>query len=155
TSRLAGGLVVGMSPLGPESRQAFLRARAQGHSLTLTDDVLTWLADHAAGSVRQLEGVLVRLAGFLQVGQAVTLEVVRVLFAPEADADRPTVEKIARRVGNFFEVELTQLCSDSRSRNTVLPRQVSMYLARRLTSLSLEQIGAFFGGRDHSTVLHA
>src|SRR5437763_712685 len=68
---------------------------------------------------------------------------------------RPTVERIASQVGGYFRVEPRQLQSRRRFRNVLLPRQVGMYLARQLTALSLDQIGAFFGGRDHSTVLHA
>ena len=65
------------------------------------------------------------------------------------------MERIAQRVGRYFQVEPRQLQSRARSRNALLPRQVGMYLARQLTELSLQQIGAYFGGRDHSTVLHA
>jgi chromosomal replication initiator protein len=65
------------------------------------------------------------------------------------------VERIARRVGDYFRVAPNQLQTRRRSRDALLPRQVSMYLARRLTDLSLQQVGAYFGGRDHSTVLHA
>jgi chromosomal replication initiator protein len=75
---------------------------------------------------------------------------------PEHDAScRPTVEGIARRVGGAFRVDLRLLRSERRGRSVVFPRQVGMYLARQLTGLSLDQIGAYFGGRDHSTVLHA
>jgi chromosomal replication initiator protein len=65
------------------------------------------------------------------------------------------VERIAQRVGRYFQVEPRQLQARSRARHTLLPRQIGMYLARQLTELSLHQIGAYFGGRDHSTVLHA
>ena len=71
------------------------------------------------------------------------------------DAVRPSVERIIERVGRYFHVEPRQLCSRRRGRNALLPRQIGMYLTRMLTPLSLEQIGAHFGGRDHSTVLHA
>ena len=76
-------------------------------------------------------------------------------FRTDADARRATVERIAQRVGRYFRVEARRLQGRDRSRQALLPRQVGMYLARRLTDLSLEQIGAYFGGRDHSTVLHA
>src|SRR5262249_19845690 len=76
-------------------------------------------------------------------------------FQTEAQVHRPTVERIAKCVGDYFRVETRQLQSRDRSRDTLLPRQIGMYLARQLTGLSLEQIGQYFGGRDHSTVLHA
>ena len=72
-----------------------------------------------------------------------------------AEPPRPSVEHIARHVGGYFRVELRQLRSERRGRHILWPRQVGMYLARRLTGLSLAQIGDYFGGRDHSTVLHA
>ena len=76
-------------------------------------------------------------------------------FREEADLSRPSVERIAQRVGRQFQIDLRLLRSERRGRGVVLPRQVGMYLARQLTGLSLGQIGAYFGGRDHSTVLHA
>src|SRR5262249_50059018 len=76
-------------------------------------------------------------------------------FRAEAESGRPTVERITQWVGRYFQVEPRQLQSRSRLRTALVPRQVSMYLARQLTDLSLEQIGAYFGGRDHTTVLHA
>jgi chromosomal replication initiator protein len=88
-------------------------------------------------------------------GQAPDLAAVAETFRDDADAARPSVERIIERVGRYFRVEPGQLCSRQRGRNALLPRQVGMYLARALTPLSLGQIGAHFGGRDHSTVLHA
>ena len=76
-------------------------------------------------------------------------------FRDQAAANEPTVERIALQVSGYFQLDPNLLQSRSRFRNILLPRQVSMYLARQLTPLSLEQIGAFFGGRDHTTVLHA
>src|SRR5262249_21158406 len=76
-------------------------------------------------------------------------------FREQADAGRPTIDRIARRVGSYFHVDPRRLQSKRRHQSVVLPRQVCMYLARQLTSLSLEAIGGYFGGRDHSTVLHA
>jgi chromosomal replication initiator protein len=83
------------------------------------------------------------------------VEMLAEYFGVEAEANRPTVERIVQRVGRYFQVEPRQLQARSRARGTLLPRQIGMYLARQLTELSLQQIGAYFGGRDHSTVLHA
>lgn len=147
TSRLAQGLVVAIEALSPESRRAFLRARAD-----LADDVLDFLVQHTPGSVRQLEGALSRVA---TLGRSPSLDEVAAVFHDDAEARRLTLDRIARRVGRFYRVGLDDLRSQRRSREVLLPRQVGMYLARRLTPLSLGQIGAYFGGRDHSTVLHA
>jgi chromosomal replication initiator protein len=155
TSRLATGLVVGLEPLSAASRKAVLLDRAQRRQLAVNPQVLDWLAERLNGG-RQLEGALCRLEQITQKSHnPLDVDVVAAHF-PEHDAIcRPTVEGIARRVGSLFQVDLRLLRSEHRGRNVVLPRQVGMYLARQLTGLSLEQIGAYFGGRDHTTVLHA
>jgi chromosomal replication initiator protein len=156
TSRLASGLVVGLHPLSPASRLAFLQDRVQRRQLAVGRDVLAWLAEHLSGSGRQLEGAVARLETLARLQPHMPdLAAVATYFRDEADAAQPTLERIAERVGRYFRVELRQLQSPRRHRRSLLPRQVGMYLARRLTPLSLEQIGAYFGGRDHSTVLHA
>jgi chromosomal replication initiator protein len=108
------------------------------------------------GSARQLEGALGKLEalGRLSTGP-LTTDAVAEAFQHELDASLLTVEHIARRVGRYFRIEPDQMQSRSRGRHALVPRQVGMYLARRLTLLSLQEIGSFFGGRDHSTVLHA
>jgi chromosomal replication initiator protein len=156
TSRLAAGLVVGLSPLSPESRRSLLRQLARRDGLTLNGEALDWVADRVAGSVRQLEGALGRLETLYRLhGRPATLPETQAAFEEDAEARQPTVERIAQRVSSLFQVETKQLKTRERSRHVLLPRQVGMYLARKLTTLSLEQIGAYFGGRDHSTVLHA
>jgi chromosomal replication initiator protein len=156
TSRLANGLVVGLQALGPASRLALLESLAGRRNLNVGQPVLTWLAEHVAGSGRQLEGAVIRLEGLARLhGRAPDVETVAAHFRDEAEARTPTVERIVQRVGRYFQVEPHEMQSRGRSRQALLPRQVGMYLARRLTKLSLEQIGAYFGGRDHSTVLHA
>ncbi len=156
TSRLASGLVVGLLPLSPESRRSFLESRAADRGLEVDPAVLAWLAEHLAGSARQLDGAIGRLETLVRLGNGrLSVEEVAEHFRTEAEAGRPTVERIAQRVGRYFQVEPRQLQSRTRLRSALLPRQVGMYLARQLTGLSLQQIGAYFGGRDHSTVLHA
>jgi chromosomal replication initiator protein len=156
TSRLGSGLVVGLTALSPESRRLFLQECIKRRDLKVRPDALPWLAEHLPGSVRQLEGAVARLAELTRLhGQALDGETLAEHFGVEVEANRPTVERIVQRVGRYFQVEPRQLQARSRTRGTLLPRQVGMYLARQLTELSLQQIGAYFGGRDHSTVLHA
>jgi chromosomal replication initiator protein len=156
TSRLGSGLVVGLGPLSPESRRVFLQDRINRRALNMGADVVAWLAEHLPGSVRQLEGAIARLEKLARLpAQSLSVEMLAEQFAVEAAMNRPTVERIAQRVGRYFQVEPRQLQARSRTRGTLLPRQIGMYLARQLTELSLQQIGAYFGGRDHSTVLHA
>jgi chromosomal replication initiator protein len=154
-SRVTAGLVVRLEPFAPAGRLRFLQDGADRRQLTVTADVLRWLAEHTGGSGRQLEGALARLETLARVhGRVPDLDAVAEAFQTEAGL-RPTVERIVERVGSYFQVAPQKMRSASRLRHALLPRQVGMYLARQLTPLSLEQIGAYFGGRDHSTVLHA
>jgi chromosomal replication initiator protein len=156
TSRLAGGLVVGLSALAPQSRQVYLAELSRRRGLAVDGSVLDWLAGHLGGSGRVLDGALARLQTLARLeGRPPAAGDLADYFRDEAEAGRPTVERIAQGVGQYFRVEPRHLQSRSRLRSALLPRQVGMYLARQLTDLSLEQIGAYFGGRDHSTVLHA
>jgi chromosomal replication initiator protein len=156
TSRLGSGVVVGLRPLSPESRRAFLQDRITRRGLKVGVEVVAWLAEHLLGSARQLEGAVARLVKLTQLhGPKLSVATLAQHFEVEASANRPTVERIAQRVGRYFQVEPRQLQARSRAAGTLLPRQIGMYLARQLTELSLQQIGAYFGGRDHSTVLHA
>jgi chromosomal replication initiator protein len=155
TNRLAGGLVVALSALSAGSRAVYLRQRLAERRMRLTDEVIDWLAANSSGSARQLEGALNRVEQLAGSRNSLTTDELATVFAEEAEARRPTMDRIVQQVGRYFQVSPRQMCSLRRSRAVLVPRQVSMYLARRLTGLSLEQIGAYFGGRDHSTVLHA
>jgi chromosomal replication initiator protein len=155
TNRLAGGLVVALQPLGAVSRLVLLQALAQRRQLAVPTDVLRWLANHLRAG-RELEGALAQLETLAKARrEPLDIETVTQAFAAQVNAQRITVERIAQRVGGFFQVQPQELQSRRRARNVLLPRQVGMYLARQLTGLSLQQIGAYFGDHDHSTVLHA
>jgi chromosomal replication initiator protein len=156
TSRLAGGLIVGLEPLGPPSRLIFIQDRVARTGLSVDPAVPAWLAQHVGGSGRELVGAVTRLETLTRMhGGPPDVDAVAEAFRTDVEARRATVETIAQRVGRYFRVEARRLQGRDRSRQALLPRQVGMYLARRLTDLSLHQIGAYFGGRDHSTVLHA
>ncbi len=154
TSRLAAGLVVRLEPLPAAGRLALLREKARGR-VAVGPDVLTWLAEHLNGG-RELEGALTQVEALARLERRTPdVAAVAAHFREQAEAGQVTVERIAQRVGGYYRVKPEQLQSRRRYRGVLLPRQVGMYLARQLTGLSLEQIGAYFGGRDHSTVLHA
>jgi chromosomal replication initiator protein len=156
TSRLAAGLVIALEPLQSASRLLLLQDLARRRQLALSQEVLAWLAKNLTGGGRQLEGAINQLEHLARLGsQPVDVASVAAHLRDQVDAGKPTMERIAWRVSRYYQVPARQLQSRRRYRNILLPRQVSMYLARRLTGLSLEQIGAYFGGRDHSTVLHA
>jgi chromosomal replication initiator protein len=132
-----------------------LQDKAQRRQLAVSLEVLAWLAEHLSGG-RQLEGALVQLETLVRLrDRPLDLPTVANHFRPLVQANRLTVERIAQQVGSYFRIEPRHLQSRRRYRNVVVPRQIGMYLARQLTDLSLEEIGSHFGGRDHSTVLHA
>jgi chromosomal replication initiator protein len=156
TSRLASGLIVELKMWQRESRFQFLQAKAQEKQLAIGKEILTWLATHVRGSGRELEGALNRLEA-LSAMQNGPLSLVQVSghFQEEVRAAQPTLSRIVARVSDQYRITAADLVSGRRTRSVLLPRQVSMYLARQLTNLSFEEIGEEFGGRDHSTVLHA
>ena len=155
-SRLVSGLVVGLRPMQLASRLAVLQDKAQRRQLAVSPEVLTWIAEHLGGGVRQLDGALVQLQFLASLhARPLDVSVVADHFREWVQANQLTLERIAQRVGTYFRVEPRHLQSRRRHQNVLLPRQVGMYLARHLTSLSLGEIGSYFGGRDHSTVVHA
>jgi chromosomal replication initiator protein len=163
-SRLAGGLVVEMGPLGEELRFEILKARvmaARAHhpSFDVPAPVLSYIAKTVTHNGRDLEGALNRLLAHNKLtGHPVTLEMaereVRDLIRPQ-EPKRVKIEDIQRVVARQYNVSRSDLLSSRRTANVVRPRQVAMYLAKTLTLRSLPEIGRRFGGRDHTTVLHA
>jgi chromosomal replication initiator protein len=163
-SRLAGGLVVEMGALGEELRLEILKARlgmARLHhpGFDVPAPVLAYIAKTITHNGRDLEGALNRLLAHSKLtGQTVTLELaeheMRDLVRPQ-DPKRVKIEDIQRIVARQYNVSRADLLSSRRTANVVLPRQVAMYLAKTLTLRSLPEIGRRFGGRDHTTVLHA
>jgi chromosomal replication initiator protein len=155
-SRLAAGLVVRLQPLQASSRLALLLDKAQRRQIAVSGKVLSWVATQLSGGARQLDGALTTLALLSRThGSALDVATVAKHFHEQVEASRLTVDRIVQNVGRHFRIEPRRLCSEQRSRCVLLPRQVGMYLTRQLTPLSLQQIGRYFGGRDHSTVLHA
>ena len=163
-SRLAGGLVVEMGSLGEELRLEILKCRAAAarHHHPCFDvpaPVLEFIAKTVTHNGRDLEGALNRLLAHSKLtGQPVTLEMaereVRDLIRPQ-EPKRVKIEDIQRVVARQYNVSRADLLSSRRTANVVRPRQVAMYLAKTLTLRSLPEIGRRFGGRDHTTVLHA
>lgn len=154
-SRLGSGLVVRLEPLSAASRLEILMDRASRRQFAVSRPVLAWLAEHLLGG-RQLDGALNRLESLARSRrEPLDVHTVADHFREEAAVSRPTIDRIAQRVGGYFGVDARQLQSRRRQRQVMLPRQLGMYLARQLTGKSLAEIGNYFGGRDHSTVLHA
>jgi len=159
-SRFNQGLVADTQQPDLETRIAILRARADEDpgNVRLADDVVLMIADRVRGNVRELEGCLVRLMAVAslthrEVTQELANEVLAQYVRPEAEHHQP--DRILAAVSERFGVRPETLVGKRRTQAIALPRQVAMYLMRHLTELSLVEIGACFGGRDHSTVIHA
>ena len=163
-SRMAWGLVADINAADYELRLNILHAKVAGlkdqlgPTLTVPGDVIEFLARKITSNVRELEGALNRTIAYARlVGKAVTIEFTRETLADllRAHEKKVTIDDIQRRVAEYYHVKLTDLLSARRAREIARPRQVAMYLAKRLTPRSLPEIGRRFGGRDHTTVMHA
>jgi chromosomal replication initiator protein len=157
-SRFEWGLVTDIQPPDFETRVAILRQKAEEENLSLTDDVLHTIADKIKTNIRELEGSLVRLVAYSSfTGQQVTPEMVPGILKDIFDTRTRTisVDDIKRVVADYYNVTSESLVGRKRTSNIVFARQVAMYLARMLTNLSLSDIGAHLGKRDHTTVIHS
>lgn len=157
-SRLASGLVADLHPTTFELRLGILDAKAEQLGVVVPQKVKEFLAHKIASNVRELEGALTRLVAHAQlVGGALSLETTQELLQDllRAHDRRLTMEEIQKRVAEHFKIRISDMSSARRSRAVARPRQVAMYLSKQLTSRSLPEIGRAFGGRDHTTVIHA
>ncbi|MBT3932459.1 MAG: chromosomal replication initiator protein DnaA [Rhodospirillaceae bacterium] len=157
-SRLGCGLVADIHPTDYELRLGILQAKAEHIGAEIPDKVLEFLAHKITSNVRELEGALNRIVAHTTlVGRPVTLETTQDVLHDllRANDRRVTIEEIQKRVAEHFNIRLADMHSARRARAVARPRQVAMYLAKQLTSRSLPEIGRKFGGRDHTTVMHA
>jgi chromosomal replication initiator protein len=161
-SRLAGGLVVGLDKPDRDTRLAILKSRSAEFSrhkpdVQIPDAVLERIADIEDASPRELIGVFTKLATYADLTKKpVTLEVAEEAVGLRAGPGTKTsIEDIQRKTAEYYKLEVKDFYSAQRSRRVARPRQVAMYLSRKLTTRSLPEIGRRFGGRDHTTVLHA
>jgi chromosomal replication initiator protein len=157
-NRFSAGLLVDVQPPDPALRLALVERKATALGFQLDIDVVRYLAEHWCGNVRELEGALTRIdAARALSGREPTLELVRGALAPYARPldGRLTVTRIVSEVCRHYRVTRAELSSPRRTARIALARHVTMYLCRRHTDASLDAIGAEFGGRDHSTVVHA
>ncbi|MEM7653886.1 MAG: chromosomal replication initiator protein DnaA, partial [Pseudomonadota bacterium] len=157
-SRLGWGLVADIHPTTYELRLGILQAKAEVLNLTAPNKVLEFLAHRITSNVRELEGALNRIVAHTTlVGRPVTLESTQEVLHDllRANDRRVTIDEIQKRVAEHFNIKTAEMHSARRSRAVARPRQVAMYLCKQLTSRSLPEIGRKFGGRDHTTVMHA
>jgi chromosomal replication initiator protein len=158
-SRFAWGFTIDVQPPELETRIAILRKKAAQDRLNAPDDVLEYIASKISTNIRELEGALIRVTAFASLNrQSVDMglaEIVLKDLMPNETNLEITAATIMAQTATFFKLTLEDLCGTSRSRALVEARQIAMYLCRELTDLSLPKIGQTFGGRDHTTVMHA
>jgi len=159
-SRFEWGLIVDIQPPDLETRIAILRKKAEPTGLRLPDDVLVYIAERIDTNVRFLEGALVRLQAYVTLHKKKTLntflarEVIGDLLTGNA-REEVSIATIQAAVCEYFDIKLADLIGHARGRKYSMPRHVAQYLCRKLSSKSLPEIGVYFGGRDHSSILHA
>jgi chromosomal replication initiator protein len=159
-SRFEWGLITDVQPPDLETRIAILRKKVKTDGIHVADpQVLSFIASRISTNIRELEGALTRVVAFSSLtGRALSVElaedVLKDVF-PQGEAAEVSIRRIQELVSERFQLSMDELCGDKRSQNIVYPRQVAMYLSRELTDSSLPKIGKEFGGRDHTTVIHA
>jgi chromosomal replication initiator protein len=158
-SRFEWGLITDIQPPELETRIAILRKKAAQDKLNAPDDVLEYIASKISTNIRELEGALIRVTAFASLNrQGVDLSLAEIVLKdliPEEGGLEITGPVIMAQTASYFSLSIEDLCGTSRSRVLVNARQIAMYLCREMTELSLPKIGQAFGGRDHTTVMHA
>jgi chromosomal replication initiator protein len=159
-SRFEWGLITDIQPPDLETRIAILRKKVKGDQIEVRDpELLTFIASRVSTNIRELEGALTRVVAFASLtGRSLSVDLAQDVLKdvfPQGESAQISIERIQELVCERFGVTHAELTGDRRSQNIVYPRQVAMYLARELTDSSLPKIGKEFGGRDHTTVIHA
>ena len=157
-SRFEWGLIADIQPPDFETRVALLKKKAALERVLLADDVAYLMATRVKSNIRQLEGSLTRMIAFsAMTDREMTTDLAQEVLA-DLWSDEETIipiEVIQRKAAEFFRVRLSDLKAKDRTKAVAFPRQIAMYVARQLTHVSLAEIGRAFGGKDHTTVLHA
>jgi len=158
-TRFEWGLMADIQPPEVETRIAILKHKAQNDDIYLPDDVLLLIANNIKNNIRELEGCLVRLGAYASItNMEINLEMAKEVLKDVLNEDSVSelsLDSILKTVASFYRVKVGEVKGKSRLKEVTLPRQVSMFLSRNLTQKSFKEIGGFFGGRDHSTVMHA
>jgi chromosomal replication initiator protein len=157
-SRFGCGLVTDIQPPDLETRIAILKKKTENEQIEVPQDCLHYIADHITSNIRELEGSLIRLLAFASLcGKDVTLELTREVLQDTLETKRPplTIELIQKAVAAHFSLPLESMWTKKKTQEIVTARQIAMYVARELIGSPLKTIGSKFGGRDHSTVIHA
>ena len=157
-SRFEWGLVTDIQPPDFETRMAIIKKKSEKETIALPEDVFYFLAEKVKTNIRELEGALIRVVAYAKlIGKEVSLDMAKeVLKDMIIEGEKKiTIDLIQKKVAEYFDIKPSDMRAKKRSKAIAYPRQVAMYLARQLTDFSLPEIGDQFGGRDHTTVIHA
>lgn len=158
-SRFSCGLVASIDPPGFETRVAIIKKKAAMRNINIPDDVTTYVASRLDSNIRLLEGAITTLQSVAMLdNEDISLELAKRTIGNENKSSAPTnisIQNILDAVTSFYNIKLSDLLSKRRHKSIAVPRQVGMWLSRKHTRFSLEEIGGYFGGRDHTTVMHA
>lgn len=158
-SRFEWGLIVDITPPDYETRMAILQKKIEEENLDIPIEALTYIANQIQSNIRELEGALTRVLAFSKLqGEPITTELTAaalkdIIQAPKSK--KITIQDIQKVVGEYYSVRIEDFSAKKRTKSIAYPRQIAMYLSRELTDFSLPKIGEEFGGRDHTTVIHA
>ncbi|MCH5585036.1 chromosomal replication initiator protein DnaA [Shimazuella sp. AN120528] len=158
-SRFEWGLITDVQPPDLETRIAILRKKAIADNLEVTNEVLYYIADQVANNIRELEGALIRVVAYsTMLNQSISIDLAHEALKNLVSPNQPKligIPEIQQVVGDYYQLRVEDLKSKKRTKTIAYPRQIAMYLSRELTDSSLPKIGEDFGGRDHTTVIHA
>ncbi|WP_373446090.1 chromosomal replication initiator protein DnaA [Salinicoccus bachuensis] len=158
-SRFEWGLITDITPPDLETRIAILRKKCEEEKVEIPNEAMIYIANHIHTNIRELEGALTRVAAYSKlVNQPLTPEMVSEALkdlVTQSKSKKITITDIQEAVASFYDIQIESFASKKRTKSIAFPRQIAMYLARELTDYSLPKIGEVFGGRDHSTVIHA
>ncbi|MFN7170767.1 MAG: chromosomal replication initiator protein DnaA, partial [Candidatus Omnitrophota bacterium] len=157
-SRFGWGLVTDIQPPDFETRSAILRKKAELANIEVPQEVIFFISEKIKNNIRELEGALVRVIAYTQLtGEKISLEVTQKVLKDMIveEESKITIDVIQKKVADYFHIRFSDMRTKRRNQAVVFPRQIAMYLGRELTGLSFPDIGMYFGGKDHTTVLHA
>ena len=157
-SRFQWGLSVDIQPPDLETRVAILKKKAEEDNLSIPQDVLYYIAENVSSNIRELEGVVIRLLAYASITKTdITKELVKNVLkeSVKSDKSRVSIDKIIEKVAQYYKVPVNNIREKNRRKEVAHCRQVAMYISKMITNYSLKTIGLNFGGRDHSTVIHA
>jgi len=157
-SRFQWGLCVDIQPPNLETRIAILKKKAEESNLSISESILTYIAEHIFSNIRELEGIIIRLLAYASITQQdITIELVQNIISDKTKkkTSKVSIDEIINAVADYYKVPVNNIREKNRRKEVAFCRQLAMYMVKLFTNYSLKSIGLHFGGRDHSTVIHA